>query len=401
MFEVDWADYESERVGERRARKEIERAIKKDNASNDQGTVSTRSSCPSDRTHMSFFGSIGRKKAIASPPKAKKQEAVIPRSTKADAKVESSSINPQTVTESRGISMDTHSTGPELKSSDVPLSSSIPHPIAKRAPRPESMLSKMTQLTIPTQGEGSVAETAFATTKLVHVLEEGAPLSAKALNTIPGHGWLRFASPSQTGDGPRIAASPRTPRTPRAPPSFQCPTSPNDKSASEFIDDWFTALHGPTHQLPRPGLNGTIHRGNVLLPQNLHRLLPSTPTRRSVKRDFSMTPKASPTRFLAHDPDDWKPVAEWNCTHSTGSHVLSSTNNGAHPHENERIPGKMAVDMEAMPIREGATKEGNNLPPSNKLSCVPAGQVAQNRHRLVHQESGALGQCNSPEATSV
>jgi hypothetical protein len=63
MFEVDWADYECERVGQRRARKEVERELKKkEDASSHHETISTRTSCSSDQHRRNFFGSIGRKK---------------------------------------------------------------------------------------------------------------------------------------------------------------------------------------------------------------------------------------------------------------------------------------------------------------------------------------------------
>ncbi|KAK3308219.1 uncharacterized protein B0T15DRAFT_508710 [Chaetomium strumarium] len=356
MFEVDWADYESERVGERRARKEVERTLKKEkekeNANNGQLTTSTRSSCPSERSHLSFFGSIGRKKAIANPHKSKKEEAAITESTKADARTE------------------------------------------------QSMLSKMTQLTIPTQGEGSVAETAFATTRLVQVHEEASPFSAKPPGGISRHGWVILPPPTRTGDAPSITASPRTPRAHRPPPSFQSPTSLDGKSASEFIDDWFTALRRPTYQLPRSERHGTIRRGHVLLPPNLHRA-PATPTRHSVKKDFSMTPKASPIRFLAHDPDDWKPVAEWDRMHSASAHVPSSTNHETRPHENTKAPNTMTVDMEAMRIHEAAIKGDNTSTRNSEYPCAPEGQIAPDSHGPVHQESGVLAECASSKATAV
>lgn len=76
MFEVDWADYDCERVGQRRARKEVERELKKkEDASSHHETISTRTSCSSDRHRRNFFGSIGRKK---------KQEPSTPESNTPD-----------------------------------------------------------------------------------------------------------------------------------------------------------------------------------------------------------------------------------------------------------------------------------------------------------------------------
>jgi hypothetical protein len=66
MFEVDWQDYDCERVGQRRVRKEVEREQKKNNdarsAHRTSSTLSTRTSSSSDQHHRKFFGSIGRKK---------------------------------------------------------------------------------------------------------------------------------------------------------------------------------------------------------------------------------------------------------------------------------------------------------------------------------------------------
>jgi hypothetical protein len=264
------------------------------------------------------------------------------------------------------------------------------------------MLSKMTQLTIPTQGEGPVDETAVANTRLIQVLEKASPFSVMPPGASSRHGWVRFPSPTRTGDGPSIAASPRTPRPPRPPPSFHSPTSLDGKSASEFIDDWLTALRRLTYQLPQSEIHGLIRGGHVFLPPNLHRV-PATPTRHSVKKDSSMTPKGSPIRFLAHDPDDWKPVTERNRTYSTSSpYVSSSTNHWVHPHEkNSKAPNTMAIDMEVLRIREAATKGGNTLPKIREFPGVPEVQIARFPHRPVHQKSGVLSECNSSKTTTV
>lgn len=70
MFEVDWQDYDCERVGQRRVRKEVERERKKNNDASSghrtNSTLSTRTSSSSDQYRRNFFGSIGRKKAPAS-----------------------------------------------------------------------------------------------------------------------------------------------------------------------------------------------------------------------------------------------------------------------------------------------------------------------------------------------
>ena len=62
MFEVDWTDYEIERVGQRRARKEIEKDLKKnDNGHSVRDSVSTRSSVSAGDKPSGFLGSLAQK----------------------------------------------------------------------------------------------------------------------------------------------------------------------------------------------------------------------------------------------------------------------------------------------------------------------------------------------------
>ena len=91
MFDVDWTDYNSERVGQRRARKEIERDLKKkDDSHSAHDSVITRSSSSSDR-HFGILESIGLKKISASP-KMKKPATLALRSIKDDDKRQRNSI---------------------------------------------------------------------------------------------------------------------------------------------------------------------------------------------------------------------------------------------------------------------------------------------------------------------
>lgn len=91
MFEVDWTDYNSERVGQRRARKEIEKDLKKkDDTRSAHDSVITRSSSSSDR-HYGILESIGLKK-ISPSPKAKKPALLALRPTKDDDRRQRNSI---------------------------------------------------------------------------------------------------------------------------------------------------------------------------------------------------------------------------------------------------------------------------------------------------------------------
>jgi hypothetical protein len=67
MFDVDWADYEIEKVGQRRARKEIERdQKKKEERRSVRESVSSRSSYSSGDKTQGFLGSLGLKISSAS-----------------------------------------------------------------------------------------------------------------------------------------------------------------------------------------------------------------------------------------------------------------------------------------------------------------------------------------------
>ncbi len=63
MFEVDWTDYDRELVGERKARKEIQKDRKrKEDLRSGRASISTRSSSSSSDKPLGFFGSIGLRK---------------------------------------------------------------------------------------------------------------------------------------------------------------------------------------------------------------------------------------------------------------------------------------------------------------------------------------------------
>jgi hypothetical protein len=228
------------------------------------------------------------------------------------------------------------------------------------------MLSKMTQLTIPTlasRGEEPIVEPA-TTIELVHAPDNQASFVDRIVKTTYQLGKISTPTPTQVGAGPKITASPRTPKTPRPPRHSHSPLSPDrddGKSASELIDDWFTALHGPTRQLPRPGPNGTIRRGNVLLPPNVSRPVPETPTRRSARGDIFLPPNPSPIRFSADNPDDWRPLDEWDRASSTDTQVPVPVDGEAGAQEDEKdgaqddgeILRLMAADLKTIHIQEG------------------------------------------------
>ncbi|KAK4044841.1 hypothetical protein C8A01DRAFT_11780 [Parachaetomium inaequale] len=382
MFEVDWKDYDCERVGQRRARKEVEREKKrKDDASSGHRTLSTissRTSTSSDQHHRKFFGAIGRKKSTAFS-KSKNQEPTTPKpeSTASDGTFKRSSMRFSGISAASAIMPPRNSLmGLENKPPNIqpPVAlkgtADVGQPSSPESPDRSSRGIRMTQLTIPTlesRGEESMAEAA-TTIDLVQVLDNQGSFVDGIVKTSYQQGRTKPPNATQIGVGTKITASPRTPKTPRPPRNSHSPLSPDGddaKSGSELIDDWFTALHGPTRQLPRPGPNGTIRRGNVLLPPNVSRPLPETPTRRSAERDVFLPPNPSPIRFSADNPDDWRPLDEWDRASSTDTQVPVPVDEGDGAQEDEEdgkqdgeaILRLMAADLKAIHIQEEANQD--------------------------------------------
>lgn len=79
MFEVDWKDYQCERVGERRARKELKREQKNERANSGHqagSIISSRAQGSKGHPHRNFSGSITRRKTAASPRSHGKQSFI-------------------------------------------------------------------------------------------------------------------------------------------------------------------------------------------------------------------------------------------------------------------------------------------------------------------------------------
>ncbi|KAK3297062.1 uncharacterized protein B0H64DRAFT_456891 [Chaetomium fimeti] len=362
MFEVDWTDYDCERVGQRRARKELEREQRKNNDASSghrtNSTISTRTSSSSDQHRRKFFGSIGRKKPAASLG-SNSQEATTPKSesTKANGESKRGSLR------FSGIAAVLMT--PSTTNASTGLENKLPN-----IQRPKSMLSKMTQLTIPTlesQGDGSPTDATTAI-KLVQALDDKGSFVDKVVETTyHQHGET---DPFVSTLGTKITTGPRTPRKTRLSRVIHSTPSPEDKtkSASELIDDWFTALHSPmTRPAPKPGgLNGTIRSGGVLLPPNVvRRTLPETPTRPSAKKSnvCFAPPNPSPIRFSADNPDDWTPVAQRNREPSDAARARPArVKDQGSEQDEEEILRLMAADLKDIHIQEEVVRESRSHP---------------------------------------
>lgn len=387
MFEVDWADPDRERVGERRARKERERELKKkDDGRSSHGNTatrtSTRTSTPSTQRHRNFFGSIGRKKTISLSPKSKEQELASAKSgsavehgrsmrdsfrfsratarsaAKAPENVpmvpenEPSSAAPTPARKGAADAMDhTLPETPDRSSKGTQVAPSLFQYSPALTRGSESTLSKTTQLTIPSlerpRVRDSITQTAPPTIKFAQVHGEGGFSGAKSAKTTYQQGRNKSSVPAHIAAAPKTTATPNIPRGPRAPSTFLSPTSPDDdKSASEFIDSWFTALRGPTRDLPKPAPDGTVRRGNVLLPPSLYRPFPTTPTKSSTKKNAVMLPTPPRIRFSADNPDDWKSPEEWDRLSSAAAQLPAAIT------EAKRAQDDEAWDLIAADLRD-------------------------------------------------
>ena len=391
MFEVDWADPDCERVGERQARKQLERGLKKqkddarsshDTVSTRPARISTRTSTPSTKRHLSFFGSIGRKKTVASFSQNKEQESTSTKSESAMANgkckrdsfrfsratARSAAKAPENVpmvpenersgaapTPSRKGAADAMRPSlpetPDRSSKGIQVAPSSLHYSPTLTRESESMLSKTTQLTIPSlerpRVRDSVIQAAPPSIKFPQIHSEEGFSGAKSAKTTYQQGRNRSSVPAQIAAVPKATATPNTPRAPRAPPTFLSPTSPDDDaSVSEFIDAWYTALRGPTRDLPKPPPDGTIRRGNVLLPPSLYRPFPVTPTRSSTKKNVVMPPTPPRIRFSADNPDDWKTPDEWARESSAANQLPVSIDEAPSAQEDE------AWDLIAADLRD-------------------------------------------------
>lgn len=210
------------------------------------------------------------------------------------------------------------------------------------------MLSKMTQLTIPTleaQGSGLMPQTAATA---VQELDRRASLADKPKTTYQ-HGSIvtsRFASDPRT---------PKTSRTPRTAEASLFRVSRDEMSASDLIDDWFTALHNPAQNPVAPEFDGAVRRRSAGMTPNVSQApkQSSSATRRA-RNSVCVLPKATPIRFSAENPDDWVPLEEWDSAASTKTQSLAPVDEALGEHD-ERLD-VVAADLENVHISQADTQ---------------------------------------------
>jgi hypothetical protein len=228
------------------------------------------------------------------------------------------------------------------------------------------MLSRMTQLTVPTLESQGDEPTNDATTeiKLVQALDDKGSSVNKVVTTTYEHGEADPFVSTRSGVGTQITAGFKIPRKTGLSRAIHPAPSPADdaKSASELIDDWFIALHNPAARPAlKPGPNGTFRSGGVLLPPNVvRRTLPETPTRQSAKNsDAGFLPaRLTPIRFSADNPDDWTPVAQRKRAPSDSVRAPPApVENQESVQGEEEVMRLMAADLKDIHIQEEVARE--------------------------------------------
>ncbi|AEO56777.1 hypothetical protein MYCTH_100400 [Thermothelomyces thermophilus ATCC 42464] len=370
MFEVDWKDYDCERVGERRARKEIEREQKrKEGAKSGHQTDSTTSSRAlgsKDQRHRNFFGSIGRSKTVI-PSRSHKRESVTPeqQATKANGQLRGGS---KRFSGSSMASSILRKGNAPARSVNNKLQNVEPSAILKGASNiaeptsPDTPDRWMTQLTIPTpesRDDGSMAEAAGAI-EVVQLLDRKGATVNEVAGAAYRHDKASYSSSyPETGVATNIAATPRTPKTPITPsllrPKAHAPSPlENNNSASRLISNWFTALYAPNRPQTEPITNETNRRETVLSPPNVAHQMPQTPTRRSAKRTgVYRAPNPSPIRFSAENPNSWRAFGEWDRVgSSTAAQGPAPAGDGEGRPQDEEILRLMADDLRSIHFHE-------------------------------------------------
>ena len=227
----------------------------------------------------------------------------------------------------------------------------------------ESMMSGTTELTAPTlasAGDDYITEAAAdATTEFVQAWNED--LSARM-----------FLSPSRNNVSAEILDAPRLSRTPISPPTSDSDSSPHDdKSVSRFIDDWHGALYSPNRHVSQVGLDGTIRRGNVLVPpRTVHRLRPvnESPTQRPATARAFTTAEDLRMRLLADDPDTWKSPAEWDSARLTGAYIPAPDDEDGDVRALGESLDSLNVILELIDYREATAEDTRCFQGPGKLS---------------------------------
>ncbi|KAK4179079.1 hypothetical protein QBC36DRAFT_87452 [Triangularia setosa] len=309
MWDVDWSDVSSEKVGERRARKGIERNSKKDDAQSAYASTGSRNSSTEERPTMSLFESMGLKRNSLSM-KNKKKDTLQPETTKDDGKTRRTSLlaaavsalgttNRSSTMSDKSLKLQTALMDKDIADDTTVTSTSWGAPTDRSSK--ESMLSKSTALTTPSlefHGEGAIGDVLAAEAeKYVR------PVSDSIKKSIDhNRGLVRVAS---LGSQPTILITNTIPQT---------PANHNPRSVSSLS----TELEKPIPvTMPEPNQHSQSQGARELspLPVLPRGPLPNTPTRPPPRPSrarmlSTLPPSYEPKAY--YNPDRWKPPDQWN-----------------------------------------------------------------------------------------
>ncbi|KAK4680328.1 hypothetical protein QC764_212140 [Podospora pseudoanserina] len=339
MWDVDWSDVSIEKVGERRARKGIERNSKKEDVQSVHGSTGSRPSSTEERPAMSLFESMGLKRNSMSM-KNKRKDTLQPETTKDDGKSRRTSLlaaavsalgntNRSSTVSDKSLRLQTTLTEKNIVEDTTTVTSGSWGAPTDRSSK-ESMLSKSTALTTPSldfQGEGTMGDVlASEAQKPVRPMSD----SMKKSTTTDHNravGPVRVAS---LGNQPTILINniiPQTPATQNS-RSISSLSTELEKSVSDFIDNWYEVIHASDRPIPvsmpepkQPNEQHPQSQGAVKLP--LMAPLPRGPLPEVPNRPPTQpTPRPSRARMLStlppsyqpkgyYNPDRWKPPDQW------------------------------------------------------------------------------------------
>ncbi|KAK3997646.1 hypothetical protein QBC44DRAFT_364457 [Cladorrhinum sp. PSN332] len=318
MFEVDWSDFGSERVGQRRARKGNDHEIKKQESHNTTAVTSNKIPASEGKPALSLFGSIGLKRNSLSLRSNKKKGLSSIDVTKEDAKPKRRSLlSPRSATAST-FSATPRSSILSNNSFTLPTSGSndfvngMPAEWEDHADRSskESMMSKSTCITIPTlgpQSEGSTPSQATPGTKLVQSLDDASSCVMRTIKTTYEDSFKSVAGDETVGVGTKIVAESLKSQAPTHSPS------PSSATASSCRNKPLS-VSGADQETQDKSV------GEVLLPPNGNSAPSSSGTpSNSTKHKYTATPSPTHLNLRVNSAAAWKPPDNWKAPSPLGA----------------------------------------------------------------------------------
>ncbi|KAL2139778.1 hypothetical protein VTI28DRAFT_4694 [Corynascus sepedonium] len=182
--------------------------------------------------------------------------------------------------------------------------------------RPESMLSSITQLTIPTlefRDDQSVTE-ATSIIRLVQTLDREGSCVDKTVRTSHQHDNADISQPIQMGVETMITANPRAPRTPiipRVPPTGRSRSSIEiSESVSRFMDVCSPDSRKPTRPPIKSNPDGKAQSDKNLLLLSAARRASETQIQQSTERRIGPPRSFSSIRLSTENPSNWRAIGQ-------------------------------------------------------------------------------------------